>query len=193
MASVLRRAGGLLCLVALIGDASARSSESNNMLKVALAGSNPCTRGPSYWCSSRDTAKSCNFEPLDCWKYCDPRGQAPMNSILCNELMSIYAAGAQNSAAVASAKRMLRPDNGADKIRVGNRNRDNLNIVNDGFKSGALGANPCTYGPSHFCRSIDNAYNCGLDEGDYEVACGRYCASNDIDSDVCEYLDTMRR
>lgn len=47
------------------------------VVSAAPKGSNPCTRGPSYWCASLQNAHKCSFNPINCEKYCDNEDNYP--------------------------------------------------------------------------------------------------------------------
>lgn len=40
-------------------------------------GNNPCSKGPSYWCASKDNAKECGVNTIDCEKYCENAKEYP--------------------------------------------------------------------------------------------------------------------
>lgn len=45
-----------------------------------------------------------------------------------------------------------------------------LSLPIESFTGEPLGANPCTWGPSYWCSSIEHAQQCGLDWSD----CAKY-------------------
>lgn len=54
-------------------------------------GGNPCSRGPSYWCGSKEHAKECGVTTNDCQKYCNNTTEYPsiQNGSVCTKIINL--------------------------------------------------------------------------------------------------------
>eukprot|EP01134_Creolimax_fragrantissima_P006622 CFRG6622T1 len=127
-----------------------------------MVGTNPCTDGPDYWCSSLAHAVKCGFkDPFrECQKYC---GDMP-DSIFCEAADILIPV---ESDILGQDPCTWGPSYWCasrwNAIECGTEDYDcNTPIVSPA----PLGQNPCTWGPSYWCASRWNAIECGTEDYD---------------------------
>ncbi|KNC82473.1 hypothetical protein SARC_05243 [Sphaeroforma arctica JP610] len=116
-----------------------------------LIGADPCTWGPSYWCSSEENASECGFNnpESECQKYCADLDDSPFcppmdGSDPCTWGPSYWCASADN----------------AEECKLENPETECQKYCDD-------------LGPSYWCTSDAKAEECQLENLDIE--CQKYC------------------
>eukprot|EP00124_Ichthyophonus_hoferi_P002661 Ihof_evm2s191 gene=Ihof_evmTU2s191 len=172
-----------------------------------VVGDDHCTDGPSYWCASTFNAEECNITITDCFIYCNNPSEYPsiqngdicsctnsLNSFQvvgenpCTDGPSYWCASTANVAVcgfnITSCTKYCNNSAEYPSIQDGN-------VCNPPGKSETVGENPCTYGPSYWCASLENADRCSFNI----TGCATYCNNATmlnyptlLNSSVCKSL-----
>eukprot|EP00123_Amoebidium_parasiticum_P013673 comp22091_c0_seq1/m.32214 comp22091_c0_seq1/g.32214 ORF comp22091_c0_seq1/g.32214 comp22091_c0_seq1/m.32214 type:complete len:389 (-) comp22091_c0_seq1:398-1564(-) len=165
-----------------------------------VVGAEKCTQGPSYWCSSEAAVKEClEGDNSQCWKYCSNKMYSLEKSEVCK---NFTLPGADPCTwgpsfwcdSQANVDKCLKGDATDCKEKYCTQESlKNSKVCKGNSSVPMVGGDPCTWGPSYWCASNENAKKCNFDTAE----CAKYCAAaateykDLVDSEICKNTKPM--